>query len=124
MVTRIRASLPGLIAIYAMGERIEKGSGTLGVALELALLIEGEIEPITLWSLARDLGLMADCRVELMDLRVSSTMTQYQVITTAERWWVSNPRAGLFECFVLSEKTALDEARVALPVEGCLDPFS
>ncbi|MBF0272326.1 MAG: nucleotidyltransferase domain-containing protein [Magnetococcales bacterium] len=117
MVARIREILPRLIAIYAMGERIEKGSGTMGSPLELAVLMEGESDPVTLWSLARELTALAECRVELFDLRVSSTLTQYQVVTTAERWWVANPQAGLFECFVLSEKTALEESRVSLLAE-------
>ncbi|MBF0626853.1 MAG: nucleotidyltransferase domain-containing protein [Magnetococcales bacterium] len=114
LITRIKATLPGLLAIYALGDRIEKGSGTIGGPLELAILMETEADPVALWSLARELAQITDCRVDLLDLRVSSTLTQYQVITTAERWWVSNPQAGLFECFVLSEKTALEESRAGV----------
>ncbi|MBF0213434.1 MAG: nucleotidyltransferase domain-containing protein [Magnetococcales bacterium] len=114
MVEKIMAALPRVIAIYAMGDRIEKGSGTMGAPLELAILMEGEADPVTLWSLSMELSRVADCRVELLDLRVSSTQIQYQVVTTAERWWISNPQAGLFECFVLSEKTALEESRADL----------
>ncbi|MBF0165205.1 MAG: hypothetical protein HQM01_12020 [Magnetococcales bacterium] len=114
LISRIQAALPSVIAIYALGERIEKGSGTLGVPLELAILMEGEAEPLALWSLSKELSTIAHCRVELLDLRVSAIPLQYQVVTTAERWWSSNPRAGLFECFVLSEKSALDESRPSL----------
>lgn len=114
LISRIQSAMPSVIAIYALGERIEKGAGTLGVPLELAILLEGEADPVALWSLAKELSSLAHCRVELLDLRVSATQLQYQVVTTAERWWSSNPRAGLFECFVLSEKSALDEARPSL----------
>jgi hypothetical protein len=38
----------------------------------------------------------------------------YRVITTGERWWAADTRAGLFEAAVLSEKTALDTARAGL----------
>ncbi|MEO5346503.1 MAG: hypothetical protein H7834_09015 [Magnetococcus sp. YQC-9] len=111
LVSRIQARLPEVLAIYAMGEQIEKGSGTLGVPLELAVLLEAEADPVAMASLARELSALAHCWVELLDLRVSSTIIQYQVVTTGERWWSSNPRAGLFECFVLHEKSSLDESR-------------
>lgn len=39
---------------------------------------------------------------------------QYQVITTGRRLWAAGVEAGLFECYVLSEKTALDTARAPL----------
>ncbi|MDE2417370.1 MAG: hypothetical protein KGN32_06150 [Burkholderiales bacterium] len=39
---------------------------------------------------------------------------QYQVITKGARLWSANVQAGLFECYVLSEKTALDAARAPL----------
>jgi len=47
-------------------------------------------------------------------LRAASTVMQYQVITTGRRLWSAGLQADLFECFVLSEKTALDEARAPL----------
>jgi hypothetical protein len=39
---------------------------------------------------------------------------QYQVITTGKRLLNADVQADLFECFVLSEKTALDTARAPL----------
>jgi hypothetical protein len=39
---------------------------------------------------------------------------QYQILTTGIRLWAKQPEAGLFESFVLSEKTALDTARAGL----------
>ena len=39
---------------------------------------------------------------------------QYQVITTGQRLWDAGVQTGLFECYVLSEKTALDTARSPL----------
>ena len=39
---------------------------------------------------------------------------QYQVITTGQTLWSDGLQTGLFECFVLSEKTALDTARAGL----------
>jgi hypothetical protein len=39
---------------------------------------------------------------------------QYQILQKGRRLWGSEPEAGLFEAFVLSEKTALDTARAGL----------
>lgn len=49
-----------------------------------------------------------------LDLRAASTVMQYQVITTGQCLWSVGLAAGLFETYVLSEKTALDEARAPL----------
>ena len=50
----------------------------------------------------------------MLDLRAASTVMQYQVLQGGLRLWVMPLEAGLFECFILSEKTALDEARSGL----------
>ena len=52
--------------------------------------------------------------VDLLDLRAASTVMQYQVITTGQCLWAQQPAAGLFECFVLSEKLDFDAARAGL----------
>lgn len=54
------------------------------------------------------------CEVDLLDLRAASTVMQHQVLTTGRRLWGQALEAGLFECFVLSEKLALDAARAGL----------
>jgi len=47
-------------------------------------------------------------------MRAASTVMQHQILMTGRRLWARQPDADLFECFVLSEKTALDEARTGL----------
>lgn len=42
---------------------------------------------------------------------------QYQVIITGQRLWSAGLQAGLFECFILIEKTALETARAPLLVD-------
>lgn len=78
------------------------------------MLVAGYAAPLTLWELAGDLADVAGCPVDLLDLRAASTVMQYQVITTGQLLWSAGLQAGLFECYVLSEKTALDEARAPL----------
>jgi uncharacterized protein len=105
--------VPNLLAIYAFGSRIQ---GTAGPDsdLDLAVLVAGYADPLALFDLAGDLADMAGCPVDLLDLRAASTVMQYQIITTGQRWWASDTQAALFEAAILSEKTALDTARAGL----------
>ena len=82
--------------------------------LDLAVLVEGYADPLLLWQLSGDLADVAGCDVDLLDLRAASTVMQYQIITTGQRWWARDAQAALFESAILSEKTALDMARAGL----------
>lgn len=113
IVQTLQARVPGLLAIYAFGSRIQ-GTARPGSDLDLAVLVAGYAEPLALFELAGDLADVAGCAVDLLDLRAASTVMQYQIITTGERWWASDAQAALFEAAVLSEKTALDTARAGL----------
>ena len=101
------------MAIYAFGSRVQ---GTAGPEsdLDLAVLVAGYADPLVLWDVANQLSDLAGCPVDLLDLRAASTVMQYQVITTGQRLWSAGFATDLFEIFVLSEKTALDEARAPL----------
>lgn len=113
LIHTLQARVPNLLAIYAFGSRVE---GTAGPEsdLDLAVLVAGYAEPLALFGLAGDLADVAGCAVDLLDLRAASTVMQYQIITTGQRWWASDVQAALFEAAVLSEKTALDTARAGL----------
>ncbi|MCU7370419.1 nucleotidyltransferase domain-containing protein [Paucibacter sp. O1-1] len=113
LVSRLRTALPGLLAIYAFGSRVQ---GTAGPDsdLDLAVLVAGYADPVQLWTLSGELAETAACAVDLLDLRAASTVMQYQVLTTGRRLWADGLAAGLFECYVLSEKTELDAARAGL----------
>lgn len=113
VVASLRAQFPSAIAVYAFGSQIQ---GTAGPQsdLDLAVLVAGYADPLALWELAGKLTDTAGCPVDLLDLRAASTVMQYQVITTGRCLWSAGVQAGLFECFVLSEKTALDTARAPL----------
>jgi len=113
IVGAIRERLPSVLAVYAFGSRVQ---GTAGPQsdLDLAVLVAGYAEPLVLWSLSASLADKVACPVDLLDLRAASTVMQYQVITTGKLLWSIGLDAGLFECYVLSEKTALDAARAPL----------
>ncbi len=113
LVQAVQDGLPGLLAVYGFGSRIQ-GHARADSDLDMAVLVEGYADPWRLWTLAADLGGIVACPVDLLDLRAASTVMQYQILTTGQRWWARDVQAGLFESAVLSEKTALDQARAGV----------
>jgi predicted nucleotidyltransferase len=113
IVKTLQLALPDLLAVYAFGSRVQR-TATPDSDWDVAVLVPGRVDPVTLWTLAQDLADIVGSPVDLVDLRAASTVLQYQVITTGERWWARDSRADLYETAILSEKTALDEARAGL----------
>lgn len=109
----LRSRVPDLMAIYAFGSRTQGTHGSQS-DLDLAVLVAGYAEPLALWALSGELADVAQCPVDLLDLRAASTVMQYQIITTGMRWWARDAQAALYEAAILSEKTALDTARAGL----------
>ena len=113
ILKRVQDRLPDLLALYAFGSRIQ-GQANADSDLDLAVLVTGYADPLLLFDLAGELADAAGCTVDLLDLRAASTVMQYQIITTGVRWWQKDGHEALYEVAILSEKTALDEARNAL----------
>jgi len=113
LIDAIQKNIPDVLAIYAFGSQIQ-GTANSDSDLDLAVLVSGYAEPLQLWSLSSDLADIVNRPVDLLDLRAASTVMQYQVITTGERWWAKDAQAALYESVILSEKTALDSARMQL----------
>ena len=111
--TELQNSFPNALSIYAFGSRVQ-GTANAQSDLDLAILVAGYADPLQLFEMANQLADKLGYEVDLLDLRAASTVMQYQVITTGHRLWVKDVQAGLFEAFVLSEKTSLDEARSQL----------
>lgn len=116
LITLLQQRLPGLLAVYAFGSRIENQglSARSDSDLDLAVLLEGYGDPLTLFNLSGSLADIAGCAVDLLDIRAASTVMQYQILTLGTAWWRKDVRAGLFEAAMLSEKMALNEARAGL----------
>ncbi len=114
LLQTLQTRLPGLMAVYAFGSRIE-GTQHADSDLDLAVLVASYADPLLLWNLSSQLAELAGCEVDLLDLRAASTVMQYQILTKGERWWAANAtQTGLFGAAMLSEKTALDAARAGL----------
>ena len=109
----LQRRFPELLALYAFGSRVT-GGATSESDLDLAILVDGRVDPLSLFHLAGELSEIVNCDVDLVDFRTASTVMQYQIITTGERWWQKDFRADLYEAMVLNQKTSLDEARAGL----------
>mgnify|MGYP006191020571 FL=1 len=116
LMTLLQQNLPGLLAVYAFGSRIQnQGQAARADSdLDLAVLLEGYGDPVTLFNLSGSLADLVGCPVDLLDIRAASTVMQYQILTLGTAWWRKDVRAGLFEAAMLSEKMALNEARAGL----------
>ena len=113
VVSTLRSAFPDAIAIYAFGSRIT-GNTHAESDLDLAVLVAGYADPLQLWDIANNLADKTGYSVDLLDMRAASTVMQYQILQIGQRLWGKNLEAGLFECFVLSEKTALNSSRATL----------
>jgi len=101
------------LAIYVFGSQIT-GHANEHSDLDLAILVDGPIETFDLWDLASQLTEIAGCDVDLLNMRLASTVMQYQILQTGRTLWAKQPDAGLFKSFILSEKINLDVLRKGL----------
>lgn len=113
IISRLRAGLPDLLAIHAFGSQIDGTAGP-NSDLDLAVLVGGYADPTQLWDIAGEIADLAGCPVDLLDFRAASTVMQYRILSTGQRWWAADSRADLYEAGILSDKTELDSARAAL----------
>jgi predicted nucleotidyltransferase len=111
--TELQEAFPNALSIYAFGSRVQ-GTANVQSDLDLAVLVAGYADPLQLFEMANHLADKLGYEVDLLDLRAASTVMQYQVITNGRRLWGKDVQAGLFEAFILSAKTSLDEARAEL----------
>jgi predicted nucleotidyltransferase len=109
----LQRCLQGLMAIYLFGSQA-KGCATDTSDVDLAVLVPGYVDPLLRWELAGELSGLVHCPVDLVDLRSASTVMQYQIITTGRCLWSTGLEVGLYEAFILSQKTDLDTARAGL----------
>lgn len=113
LVDLLKEAVPSLSAVYVFGSQVT-GHATAESDLDVALLADDDLSAEKLWELSSDLAGVVQCDVDLLDLRAASTVMQYRIITTGKCLWAKDSQAVLYESFILSQKTALDEARAGL----------
>ena len=109
----LKNAVPGLSAVYVFGSQVSGHAGPES-DLDVALMADALLDAETLWELGSRLALVAKCAVDLLDLRAASTVMQYRIVTTGQRLWARDGQAALYESFILSQKTELDEARAGV----------
>lgn len=109
----LKKAIPSLSALYVFGSQATGHAGP-DSDLDLAVLADEPLGAEKLWDVSSQLADIACCHVDLLDLRAASTVMQYRIITTGKQLWAKGSQAALYECFILSAKTALDEARAGL----------
>ncbi|MEE9354914.1 MAG: nucleotidyltransferase domain-containing protein, partial [Methylococcaceae bacterium] len=78
LLSEILSVLTKTLAVYAFGSRIQ-GTEDAKSDLDLAVLVAGYADPLTLWDLSSKLADLAGCEVDLLDMRKASTVMQYQI---------------------------------------------
>ena len=110
IINKLQDAFPNLLAAYAFGSRIQ-GCSHSQSDLDLALLVPTYADRLLLWKVSNELANELGVDIDLLDFRAASTVMQFQILTSGERWWSKDSTADLYETFVLSEKIKLDEAR-------------
>jgi predicted nucleotidyltransferase len=113
IVRTLQSAFPDVLGIYLFGSRAS-GHAQPDSDLDLAILVPAYAAPLALWDVSGRIADEVGCDVDLIDLRAASTVMQYQIITQGRRLWAGDVSAGIYECFILSEKTELDTARAGL----------
>ena len=112
----VQQRLPRALSVYAFGSRVaDNGQHANDKSdLDLAVLVEGYADPLILFELSGQLADKLGCSVDLLDLRAASTVMQHQILTSGQRLWSKDVRAGLFEAAMLTEKLHLNDMRKGL----------
>lgn len=113
IVMLLQNRLPNLLAVYVFGSQLS-GDADKNSDLDLAVLVAGYADPIDLWDISSDLAELVHCEVDLLDFRAASTVMQYQILTKGDRLFAIDSSISSYESSLLSEMTALNEARAGV----------
>ena len=102
-----------LLAIYLFGTQ-SQGTQNAASDVDLAILMDGRMDPFQLWQVAQSLAVQINTDVDLIDLSAASTIMQYQIITTDKRLWQKDAQAAIYESGILTDKMDLDAARTGV----------
>jgi predicted nucleotidyltransferase len=116
ILLHLNKRFPALMAVYAFGSRIQQHGlhANAQSDLDLAVLVEGYADPVLMFDVANELADIAQCPVDLLDIRAASSVMQSKIWNQVQRWWAKDMRAALFEAAMLNEKLHLDAARQGL----------
>lgn len=110
LLALLRDRVPSLSAVWIFGSQASGDAGPES-DLDVAFLADAPPGAVAIWDLSGEIEDQVGMPVDLVDLRGATTVFQYQVVTKGERVWARDSAVDLYEAFILSERTALEEAR-------------
>lgn len=79
VVAHLRKRLPDAMAIYLFGS-VASGEAGPESDLDMAVLNDGPLDPVGVWEIGCEIGVLVDADVDLVDLRKASTVLQHQIV--------------------------------------------
>lgn len=90
ILLHLKQPFPALMAVYAYGSRIQQhglhAHAQSDLDLDLAVLVEGYADPVLMFDVANELADIAQCPLDLLDIRAASSVMQSQIGNQGQRW--------------------------------------
>jgi predicted nucleotidyltransferase len=114
ILAAVREALPGVRRVYLFGSRAV-GEEWPDSDLDLAVVLDGPADPVSLWMAGEDIASRLDVDVDLIDLLTADTVLKHQIVTKGRRLFAADPMdAERYEIFILKDMMDLDEIRAPL----------
>ena len=85
-------AVPSLQAVYLFGSVVTEHF-TDESDIDLAILASDTLDPLVRWEILQQLGADLNRDVDLVDLTIATTVMQFQVVSTGERIFATDPAA-------------------------------
>lgn len=110
----IQHHVPDVEAIYLFGSQA-KGTAQKNSDIDLAILCLEPLLADARWKLSQTLAVLINKNIDLIDLRKTNTVMQWQIIHTGQRIFAKEPKKmAFFETYVLSDYIRLMELRQSI----------
>lgn len=113
IVSAVRAVLPEVEAVYLYGS-FATGEQNDSSDLDLAVVMPSRLNPLQLWDASNAMADKLNIDLDLLDLKAVDTVVQHQVLTTGRRIFGEGLLLDLYETYILSAMTSLEELRAPL----------
>lgn len=111
ILAAVREALPGVRRVYLFGSRAV-GEEWPDSDLDLAVVLNGPADPVSLWMAGEDIASRLDVDVDLIDLLKADTVLKHQIVTNGKLLFTNDPvEAERYEIFILNDMMELNEAR-------------
>jgi predicted nucleotidyltransferase len=114
ILAAVREALPEVRRVYLFGSRAV-GEEWPDSDLDLAVVLDGPADPVSLWMAGEEIASRLDVDVDLIDLLTADTLLKHQIVTTGKRLFAADSMdAERYEIFILKDMMDLNEIRAPL----------